>query len=133
LGRPACTSRCTGEGESLFALIHCGPSLPELVEGATGKFRRKACRFLNSVRQGAGPAPPLYYQKTQPMLKIRASLRLPVVVVQHPAELLFAADAARFGQKLRRVDELFLDPLMIAPLAIVSDEDREGGSEVGLT
>jgi hypothetical protein len=64
------------------------------------------------------------------MLKIGASRRLPVVVVEHPAELLLAADSAPFWQELRRLDELVLDPLMIAPLVIVTDEDRESGSEV---
>jgi hypothetical protein len=32
-GAPTCTWRRAGEGELLFALIHCGPILPELVEG----------------------------------------------------------------------------------------------------
>jgi hypothetical protein len=32
-GAPACTWRCAGEGELLFALIHCGPILPDLAEG----------------------------------------------------------------------------------------------------
>jgi hypothetical protein len=32
-GAPAYTWRCAGEGELLFALIHCGPILPALAEG----------------------------------------------------------------------------------------------------
>ena len=32
-GAPTGTERCPGEGELLFALIHSGPILPELVEG----------------------------------------------------------------------------------------------------
>src|ERR1039458_7036969 len=32
-GGPACTWRSAGEGELLFALIHCGPTLPDLAEG----------------------------------------------------------------------------------------------------
>jgi len=47
--------------------------------------------------------------------------------------LLLASDAAHFGQKLRGFDELVLDPLMIAPLAIVTDENRDGCPEVFLT
>jgi hypothetical protein len=32
-GVPACTKRCAGEGELLFALIHCGPIFPAPAEG----------------------------------------------------------------------------------------------------
>src|ERR1035438_495843 len=33
LGAPACTRRCEGEGEWVFALIQSGPILPDLAEG----------------------------------------------------------------------------------------------------
>ena len=38
LGAPACTWRCAGEGELLFALIHCGPILRDLAEGINRQF-----------------------------------------------------------------------------------------------
>ena len=38
LGAPACTWRCAGKGESLFALIHGDPLLPDLRRASTGKL-----------------------------------------------------------------------------------------------
>ena len=34
----ACTERCAGKGELLFALIHCGPILPDPAEGVNRQF-----------------------------------------------------------------------------------------------
>jgi hypothetical protein len=45
LGAPARTWRCTGEGELLFALIHSGPILPELVEGGNRRVLPVSWRF----------------------------------------------------------------------------------------
>ena len=81
--------------------------------------------FLGSSQwaRGAVSNPRLYYQRTQSIAKIGVSRRLSIVIVQHPAELFLASDAAHFGQKLQRFDESVFHPLMIAPLAIVTDEN----------
>jgi hypothetical protein len=44
-GAPACTGRCAGEGELLFALIHCGPILPGLAEGVNRQVLPVFWRF----------------------------------------------------------------------------------------
>ena len=72
----------------------------------------------------------VYYQETQPTWRIGASRGLPIVMVQHPAELLVASDTARFGQGLGRFDEFVLDPLVIASMAIMIDENRDGFAEM---
>jgi hypothetical protein len=94
---------------------------PRLLRLAILYIRRGICPFL--LRRGSVSNPRLYYQRTQSIAKIGVSRRLSIVIVQHPAELFLASDAAHFGQKLQRFDESVFHPLMIAPLAIVTDEN----------
>jgi hypothetical protein len=51
---------------------------------------------------------------------------LPIVKVEHPAEFLPASDTAHFGQGRQRFDEFVLDPLVIARMAIMTDENGDG-------
>jgi hypothetical protein len=83
----------------------------------------------NLAAGGSGWAP-CTAKKTQPIAKIGVSRHLSIVIVEHSSELPLAPDAAHFGQKLGWFDKLVLDSLMITPLAIVTDVDREGFSEV---
>src|SRR5947208_2642249 len=82
---------------------------------------------IEDCRAGATMAPhaTLYCQKTRPTWRIGASRGLPIVIVQHPAEFLLASDTACFGQRLGRFDEFVLDPLVIASMAIMTDENRD--------
>src|SRR5207247_2657299 len=61
------------------------------------------------------------------------SRRLPVVVVQHPSELLLTSDGAHLREGIRWLDEFVLDALVVALVTIVIDKDREGGPEVCFT
>ena len=80
------------------------------------------------------PCSSLYCQKTQRNWKIdTSSCRLPIIVVEHPSELLLTSDAAHLWEKLQRFDEFVVDPLMIAPMAIVIDIQRNGCPEVFFT
>src|ERR1035438_1796313 len=72
----------------------------------------------------------LYYQKTRLPLKNCGSRGFPIVVVQHSAEFFSALDVTHVGQRRRRLDQFVLDPLMIAPLAIIVDEGRDGGPQL---
>jgi len=54
LGALACTWRCAGEGELLFALIHCGPILPDRAEGVNRQALPGFWRFSPSPRAWAG-------------------------------------------------------------------------------
>src|ERR1035437_2201423 len=49
LGAPACTWRCAGEGELLFALIHCSPILPDLAEGVNRQVLPAFCQFWRNA------------------------------------------------------------------------------------
>ena len=60
----------------------------------------------------------LYRQKTGSNSKNGTSRRLPIVIVEHSAELLLTSDTFHLWEKLRRLQEFVLDPLMIAPMAI---------------
>ena len=51
---PACTWRSAGEGELLFALIHSGPILPELVEGVNGQVLPVFWRFCPIAKTVGG-------------------------------------------------------------------------------
>src|ERR1022692_2100770 len=59
-----------------------------------------------------------------------SSRGLPIIVVEHPAQFIAAADAAHLGEARRRLDQFVLDSLMIAPLAIVVNEGRDGGPQM---
>ena len=72
----------------------------------------------------------VYYQKTRLPLKNCGSRGFPIVVVQHSAEFFSALDVTNLGQGRRGLDQLVLDPLMIAPLAIIVDEGRDGGPQM---
>jgi|ERR1022692_282775 hypothetical protein len=72
----------------------------------------------------------LYYQKTRLTLKNCGSRGCSIVVVEHSAEFFSALDVTHLGQRRRRLDQLVLDPLMIAPLAIIVDEGRDGGPQL---
>ena len=50
------------------------------------------------------------------------SSSLPIVVVEHPAEVFPASDTADRREALRRLDQFVLDPLMVAALPIVFHE-----------
>ncbi|MEI6786771.1 MAG: hypothetical protein WCQ21_38340, partial [Verrucomicrobiota bacterium] len=51
---PACTERCAGEGELLFALTHSGSSLPELVEGVNRPVLPVFWRFCPIAKTAGG-------------------------------------------------------------------------------
>jgi hypothetical protein len=53
-GAPACTQRCAGEGELVFALIHSGPILPELVEGGNRPVLPVVWRFCPIAKTVGG-------------------------------------------------------------------------------
>jgi hypothetical protein len=53
-GAPACTWRCAGEGELLFALVHCGPILQELVEGGNRQVLPVFWRFCPIAKTVGG-------------------------------------------------------------------------------
>jgi hypothetical protein len=72
----------------------------------------------------------LYYQKTRLTLKNCGSRGCSIVVVEHSAEFFSALDVTHLGQGRRGLDQLVLDPLMIAPLAIIVDEGRDGGPQL---
>ena len=72
----------------------------------------------------------LYYQKTRLTLKNCGSRGCSIVVVQHSAEFFSALDVTDLGQRRRQLDQFVLDPLMIAPLAIIVDEGRDGGPQM---
>jgi predicted dienelactone hydrolase len=59
-------------------------------------FAQSRSRHVNQGLQLATRG--LYCQKTQPSSEDGGSRGLPVIVVEHPAELFLAADAALFGQ-----------------------------------
>src|ERR1035438_7168736 len=52
--RPHGTERCAGEGELLFALIHCGPILPDLAEGGNRQFLPSFWRFCPIAKSVGG-------------------------------------------------------------------------------
>jgi len=62
-----------------------------------------------------------------------ASRSLPVIVVEHPVELLLTSDAAHRWKELWWLDEFIRDSLVVAPVPIIAAENREGFSEVVLT
>src|ERR1022692_3653239 len=72
----------------------------------------------------------LYYQKTPLTMENGSSRGFPIIVVEHPAQFIAAADAAHLGEARRRLDQFVLDSLMIAPLAIVVNEGRDGGPQM---
>jgi hypothetical protein len=66
-------------------------------------------------------------QKTEPTSENGISRRLPIIIiVEHPAELFLTSDVSHLWEKLRRLSEFVLDPLMIAPMAIVINLQRNG-------
>ena len=58
------------------------------------------------------------------------SRALPIIIVEHSAQFVAAADAAHLEEALRRLDQFVLDALIIAPLAIIVDEGRDGGPQL---
>jgi hypothetical protein len=72
-------------------------------------------------------------KKAEPTTQIGASCGLPIIVVEHTSEMLFTPDAAHLGQRLRRLDQFVPDALVIAPVAIVIDKDRDRGPGVFFT
>jgi hypothetical protein len=72
----------------------------------------------------------LYYQKTRLTLKNYGSRGCSIVVVQHSAEFFSALDVTHLGQGRRGLDQFVLDPLMIAPMAIIVGEGRDGGPQM---
>ena len=73
---------------------------------------------------------PPYYQKTRLTLKNCGSRGCSIVVVQYSAEFFSALDVTNLRQGRRGLDQLVLDPLMIAPLAIIVHEGRDGGPQL---
>ena len=51
---PICTCRCAGEGELLFALIHCGHILPDLAEGVNRQVLPSFWRFCPIAKSVGG-------------------------------------------------------------------------------
>jgi hypothetical protein len=72
----------------------------------------------------------LYCQKTKPNWKLGASCDLPIIVAEHPTQLLLTSDASYLREKLRRFNEFVTDPLVIAPVAMVTNIERNGCSKV---
>ena len=48
-GAPARTERCAGEGELVFALIHCSPLLLALAEGVNRQFLSAFCQSWHNA------------------------------------------------------------------------------------
>jgi hypothetical protein len=59
-----------------------------------------------------------------------SSRGFPIIVVEHPAQFIAAADAAQLEEARRRLDQFVLDALMIAPLAIIVSENRDDGPQM---
>ena len=53
-----------------------------------------------------------------------------VIIVEYSAQFVATADAAHLEEARRRLDQFVLDALMIAPLAIIVDEGRDGGPQL---
>src|ERR1022692_639265 len=86
---------------------------------------RATCRIHCALGDTVVPVP-----KNSADLKNGSSRGFPVIVVEHPAQFIAAADAAHLGEARRRLDQFVLDSLMIAPLAIVVNEGRDGGPQM---
>jgi hypothetical protein len=72
----------------------------------------------------------VYYQKTRLTMENRSSRGFPIIIVEHSAQFVATADAARLEEARRRLDQCVLDALMIAPLAIRVSENRDGGPQM---
>ena len=70
------------------------------------------------------------YQKTRLTMENGSSRGFAVVIVEHSAQFVAAADAAQLEEARRRLDQFVLDALMIAPLAIIVSENRDGGPQM---
>ena len=85
---------------------------------------------LKSPAKAAGAAEgrsTQHYWALNILLMLRSTL---VIIVEHSAQFVATADAAHLEEARRRLDQFVLDALMIAPLAIIVDEGRDGGPQL---
>lgn len=81
----------------------------------------------------AAPDRSVYCQKTQPRSRKGPSRGLPIVIVEHAAKFFLASDGTHLGQGQWWLDQFVVDPLMVASIPIVIDENRDGFSEMFFT
>jgi hypothetical protein len=111
-------ARTVGFPAALWAALLMATS-PEAVKSSVVVFNPAVMPFLGTL-----------YQKTRLTLKNCGSRGFPIVVVQHSAEFFSALDVTNLGQGRRGLDQFVLDPLMIAPMAIIVGEGRDGGPQM---
>src|ERR1017187_10126918 len=92
----------------------------------------RACvsRALARIERRAISWPVLVLPRNSADLENGSSRGFLIIVVEHPAQFIAAADAAHLGEARWRLDQFVLDSLMIAPLAILVNEGRDGGPQM---
>src|ERR1017187_1642948 len=103
-------------GFMLFSLLLPERKIVSNINHQSQKLNSTLCRLL--------------LPKNSADLENGSSRGFPIIVVEHPAQFIAAADAAHLEEARRRLDQFVLDSLMIAPLAIVVNEGRDGGPQM---